>query len=166
MFNVLYPDLVVDSIYDINLETLQQNNIKALIIDIDNTLVAWNIKKADERSMGWIEHMKSHGIKVCLVSNNSKDRVVKFNQDLRLYVVHRAQKPRRAPFLKALRHLDTLPEETAMIGDQIFTDVLGGNRLKMFTILVKPISRKEFPLIRIKRVFEKMVMSKYYKRKR
>lgn len=164
MLDVLYPNLIVDTIYDIELSTLQKNNIKALIIDIDNTLVAWDIKEADERSMAWIERMKRNGIQSCLVSNNTEDRVVKFNEHLKLFAVHRANKPRRAPFLKALNHLGTQPEETAVIGDQIFTDILGGNRLKMFTILVTPISPKEFPLIRIKRFFEKFVLKKYHER--
>ncbi|MBZ4645560.1 MAG: putative phosphatase [Petroclostridium sp.] len=164
MLEILFPSLVVDGIEDIDLKTLQKNNIKGLIIDIDNTLVAWDIKEADEKSMRWIGYLKSQGIKICLVSNNTEDRVVKFNENLKLYAIHRANKPRRAPFLKALEYLKTKPEETAVIGDQIFTDVLGGNRLNMFTILVTPISQKEFPLIKFKRFFEKMVMKNYEKK--
>ncbi|MDK2800095.1 MAG: putative phosphatase [Clostridiales bacterium] len=164
MLEIFFPKLVVDSIEDINLDILRRNNIKALIIDIDNTLVAWDIKEADEKSMRWIEYLKNQGIKICLVSNNTEDRVVKFNEKLKLYAIHRANKPRRAPFLKALSYLKTKPEETAMIGDQIFTDVWGGNRLNMFTILVTPISPKEFPFIKVKRFFEKMVMKNYKKK--
>ncbi len=161
---LFFPNLIVDSINDIKLNVLQENNIKGLIIDIDNTLVAWDIKEADERAMRWIAYFKEQGIRVCLVSNNTEDRVVKFNEKLKLFAVHRANKPRRAPFIKALNHLQTKPEETAMIGDQIFTDVLGGNRLNMFTILVTPISQKEFPFIRVKRFFEKIILKKYQER--
>ncbi|WHH59670.1 YqeG family HAD IIIA-type phosphatase [Petroclostridium sp. X23] len=164
MLEILFPSLIVDTIEDIDLKTLQKNNIKGLVIDIDNTLVAWDIKEADQKAMRWIEYLKSQGIKVCLVSNNTEDRVVKFNENLNLFAVHRANKPRKEPFLKALKHLELRPEETAVVGDQVFTDVLGGNRLKMFTILVTPISQKEFPLIKLKRFFEKMVLRSYEKK--
>jgi len=165
MKKLLFPDLIVDSIEDISLEILNQNNIKGLILDIDNTLVAWDIKEADERSMKWIEYLKNNGISICLVSNNTEDRVVKFNENLKLYAIHAANKPMKAPFIKALKHLKLRPEETAVVGDQIFTDVLGGNRLNMFTILVTPISQKEFPFIKVKRFFEKYILKQYYKSK-
>ena len=162
LFQVFYPDLIIDSIYHIDLETLQKNDIKGLIIDIDNTLVAWDVKQADELSIQWIQRMKEKGIRVCLVSNNTRDRVIKFNEQLKLFAVHSANKPSKRPFLKALKHLETLPHQTAVIGDQVFTDVWGANRLDMFSILVTPISPKEFPLIRIKRFFEKKVLKEYH----
>ncbi len=164
MFELFYPDLILDSIYHIELESLHKNQIKGLIIDIDNTLVAWDIKEADELSMQWIKRMKENGIRVCLVSNNTRDRVIKFNEQLQLFAVHSANKPTKRPFLKALKHLETHPSQTAVIGDQIFTDVWGANRLNMFSILVTPISPKEFPLIRIKRFFEKKVLKEYHAR--
>lgn len=166
MNKLLFPDLIVDSIRDINLELLNQNHIKGLILDIDNTLVAWDVKEADKNSMEWIEYLKNNGIKVCLVSNNTEDRVVKFNENLKLYAIHAANKPRKAPFKKALNYLKLKPEETAVVGDQIFTDILGGNRLNMFTILVTPISPKEFPFIKVKRWLEKIILKQYYKSKK
>lgn len=163
MFKALYPNLIVEGINDITLEILKKYHIKGLILDIDNTLVAWDIKEADEKSMRWIEYLKDNGIKVCIISNNTQDRVVKFNERLKLYAIHRANKPRKAPFKKALKYFDLKAEETAVVGDQIFTDMLGGNRLKMFTILVTPLSSREFPLIKIKRFFEAFVIKQYYR---
>ncbi|MGE4282265.1 MAG: YqeG family HAD IIIA-type phosphatase [Clostridia bacterium] len=164
MLEILFPSLIVETIENIDLETLQKNNIKGLVLDIDNTLVAWDIKEADEKAMRWIQYVKSQGIKVCLVSNNTEDRVVKFNENLSLFAIHAANKPSKMPFLKALRYLELKPEEIAVVGDQIFTDVLGGNRLNMFTILVTPISQKEFPFIKMKRFFEKRVLKSYEKK--
>ncbi len=164
MIEIFFPDIVVNRFQDIDLELLEKHNIKGLIIDIDNTLVAWDIKEADEASIRWIEYLKKHGIRICLVSNNSESRDVKFNENLMLHAIHRANKPRRKPFLKALKLLNLRPQEVAVVGDQIFTDVLGGNRLNMFTILVSPIKEKEYIFIRLKRILEKKVLKEYYKR--
>jgi HAD superfamily phosphatase (TIGR01668 family) len=161
--NLLYPDIIVGRINDIDLNILKDKNIKGLIVDIDNTLVAWDVKEADEAAIQWIDKIKDSGLKICLVSNNSKERVAKFNEKLSLFTVHRANKPSRAPFIKASRYLNIAPSEAAVIGDQIFTDILGGNRLGMFTILVTPLSQKEFPLIRVKRFLEKIVLRGYYR---
>ncbi len=165
MKKLLYPDLIVDKLEDIDFNILAENKIKGLIVDIDNTLVGWDVKEADEAAIQWINRVKKNGVRICLVSNNSKERVVKFNEKLSLFTIHHANKPSKAPFIKATKHLNIKPRETAVIGDQIFTDVLGGNRLGMFTILVTPISPKEFPFIRVKRFLEKYILRGYYRAK-
>lgn len=141
---LLTPDLYVESILHLDLNKLKTNGIKGLIIDIDNTLVAWDIKYASEKTKEWLLQLKKEGFNVCLVSNNTEDRVVTFNEELKLPAIHRASKPRKGPFMKAMKILGTNINNTAVIGDQIFTDVLGGNRIGLFTILVVPIESKEF----------------------
>lgn len=141
---LLTPDLYVESILHLDLEKLKTKEIKGLIIDIDNTLVAWDIKYASDKAKKWLLNLKKEGFEVCLVSNNTEDRVVTFNEELKLPAIHRATKPRRGPFKRAMEILGTNVKNTAVIGDQIFTDVLGGNRMGLFTVLVVPIESKEF----------------------
>ena len=120
-------------------------------------------KEADEEALNWIESVKKKGFKVCIVSNASQKRVERFNESLKLNAIHRASKPGSKSFLKAMELMGTKPSETAVIGDQIFTDVYGGNRLNMFTILVKPIDSREFIGVRLKRALEGVVLARYYR---
>lgn len=161
MHKILYPSKIVDSIYYIALDELYKNNIRGLILDIDNTLVGHGIREADDRVVEWIENAKKIGMKVCIVSNNTEDRVVKFNERLKVHAIHRAAKPRRRAFLKAAELMNVSPKEIAVIGDQIFTDIFGGNRLGMLTILVKPVHHVEPYTIKFKRILEKLVLSRY-----
>ncbi|MCC5911475.1 MAG: YqeG family HAD IIIA-type phosphatase [Clostridiaceae bacterium] len=141
---LLTPDIYVESVLHLDLQKLKDRKIKGLIIDIDNTLVAWDIKYASEKTKEWLLNLKKEGFEVCLVSNNTEDRVVKFNEELKLPAIHRATKPRRGAFKKAMKTMKTNINNTAVIGDQIFTDVLGGNRMGLCTVLVVPIESKEF----------------------
>jgi len=126
-------------------------------------LVPNHVKEADKGAVDWIEKVKSSGFKACIVSNASKKRVVKFNERLKLYAIHRASKPGTAAFRRALKLMKLKEEEIAVVGDQIFTDIYGGNRLGAFTILVDPIDRKtEFIFVKFKRLFEKFVLKSYY----
>lgn len=156
-----FPSLSVVSISNITAELLHKNNIKGLILDIDNTLVPNHVEDADDNAVQWIERMKSAGFKLCIVSNAAKKRVVRFNDKLQLHAVHRAMKPGTAAFKKAGRMMDIAAENITVVGDQIFTDVYGGNRAGMFTILVKPIDPREGKLVRFKRIFEKRILKKY-----
>jgi HAD superfamily phosphatase (TIGR01668 family) len=161
MIEKFYPSLAVDSIRDINTELLDKNNIKGLILDIDNTLVPNHVADADDRAVQWVGEMKAAGFKLCIVSNASKKRVVRFNDRLKLYAVHRAVKPGTRAFEKAARMMDFKNKNIAVVGDQIFTDIYGGNRVGMFTILVTPIDRREGKLVQFKRIFEKKVLKRY-----
>ena len=164
MLEKFYPRLMLEKIQDISIEKLDNNGIKGLILDIDNTLVPEHMREADENAVKWIERMKNAGFKICIVSNASKKRVIKFNERLELYAIHRASKPGTKSFLKAARLLDFKNENIAVVGDQIFTDIFGGNRVNMFTILVTPIHKKESLFIRLKRIPEKLVLYSYYKK--
>ncbi|MCX7921612.1 MAG: YqeG family HAD IIIA-type phosphatase [Clostridia bacterium] len=163
MLEKFYPDLSVDKVQSINLEVLKKKNIKGLILDIDNTLVAMHEKEADKNVVDWIQKVKDSGLKVCIVSNASKKRVIKFNENLQVFAIHRASKPGSKALMKATRLMDIKANETAVVGDQIFTDIYGGNRLNMYTILVNPIDRKEILFVRLKRYPEKLILAKYKK---
>lgn len=161
MLKKFYPDLIIDKVQNINLGILNRKKIKGLILDIDNTLVPMHMKEADENAVAWIENVRKAGLKACIVSNASHKRVIKFNERLKLFAIHRASKPGSKAFLKAARLMDLDIHEIAVVGDQIFTDVYGGNKLGMFTILVKPIDKREILFIRLKRIAERLVLSSY-----
>lgn len=163
MLEKFYPRLNVNSIQDIDLAVLTKNNIKGLILDIDNTLVPQHMKDADENAIEWIEKVRSAGFKACIVSNASKKRVIRFNEKLEIYAIHRASKPGTKAFLKAIRLMGIEPNEAAVVGDQIFTDIYGGNRAGAFTILVNPIDSKEALWVKMKRYPEKYVLRRYKK---
>lgn len=151
------PKLYLDSVYDITIELLCTNNIKGLILDVDNTLVAQYIKKPDYKLIEWINLLRNNQIKLCIVSNGSTKRVLEFNESLGLDVISKAKKPCSRGFLRALSIMGLRQDEVAVVGDQLFTDVWGGNRLNMFTILVRPIDKREEFFVRLKRYLEKLV---------
>ncbi len=158
MFGKLVPKSTADSIHDIDLENLRNHGITGIITDLDNTLVGSRIAYATPEVEHWLELAKQAGFKVVIVSNNHKSRVSKFAEPLRIPFIYSAGKPTLSSFRKAMRTMGTSPSQTAMIGDQLFTDVFGGNRLGLFTILVNPVSRSEEALpTRINRIFEKWI---------
>jgi HAD superfamily phosphatase (TIGR01668 family) len=117
----------------------------------------------DNNALEWIEKAKESGFKLCIVSNATKKRVDRFNEKLNIHAIHRAVKPWLGAFKRAMVLMKTRPEETAVVGDQIFTDIYGGNRFNMLTILVKPLHKKEFFFVKLKRWPEKYVLAKYKK---
>ncbi len=164
MLKRLLPDEYVASIFDINVEGLKKKGIKALIVDIDNTLEGWGTKSAGERVLNWISKLKSLGFTICLISNNTKRRAVEFAKPLDVPVVYRAAKPSKRAFKKAMKITRNTYSECAVIGDQIFTDVLGGKRLGFYTILVAPINKKEFITTKLIRRVEKMTINRMAKK--
>ncbi|AOT72904.1 YqeG family HAD IIIA-type phosphatase [Geosporobacter ferrireducens] len=169
MLSRLTPKHYAESVFQVDVKLLQAKQIQGLIIDIDNTLVEWDKKYASDAVKAWLQKLQEIGFSICLVSNNTEDRVVVFNEALKLPAIHRARKPRRDPFRKAMKIMGTTPETTAVIGDQLFTDVLGGNRLGLFTVLVVPLEGREFwwtTLVRkVERHVLKAVLENYHSNK-
>src|SRR5690554_3389492 len=125
MLRILNPDMMIDTVYELDLEHLKKRGIKGLLIDIDNTLVGWDTKKADEKLIAWFYKVNNAGFAICLISNNTEDRVVKFKEDLDLPAIHKALKPFTFSFNRGVEILQLGKHEVAVVGDQIFTDVLG-----------------------------------------
>jgi uncharacterized protein len=163
VFTKFYPKMNIDKIQNIDLGILIGKNIKGLILDIDNTLVPQHRMDADENAIQWIEKVKNAGLKACIVSNASKKRVIRFNENLKIHAIHRAGKPGTRALKKALALMALKSNEAAMIGDQIFTDIYGGNKLGLFTILVDPIDKMEALWVRLKRYPEKIILRAYRK---
>lgn len=158
MLEILYPRLYVDSLTDIPLENLKRLGIRAFIFDLDNTITEWNSNIVKDEIMDWFANIKQQGFTACILSNNGERRVLEVANNLGIPYIHRAQKPRRGSFRRALILMGTRAQETAVIGDQVFTDVLGGNRSGLYTILVVPINRREFMGTKISRAFEFFVL--------
>ncbi|HWP95952.1 MAG TPA: YqeG family HAD IIIA-type phosphatase [Syntrophomonadaceae bacterium] len=160
------PDLFVDSLLDIPLDLMLQKNIKAFIFDLDNTITEWNSHELRQEVVLWFEQLLNDGFKACLLSNNKEERVLTVARLLALPYVYRAQKPRRMGFKRAVELLQINPWEAAVVGDQIFTDVWGGKRSGLYTILVKPISRREFPGTKLSRCMEFFVLHRWEKKRK
>ncbi len=156
----LVPDLVVRSIGDINFDRLRKRGITGLIVDVDNTLVSASSRNPDAKAFDWIKKAMQKGFKLCIVSNALKKRVTNIANALGVDYIYRASKPRRRSFLKAKGMMGLKTAEIAVIGDQIFTDIFGGNRAGMFTILVNPINPEELFIIKPRRMLENIVLSR------
>lgn len=160
MIQILQPRLFVQSIYDIDLNRLMNRGVKGLILDLDNTLVEWNQPVASQDLKDWLTAVKSYRFKTCIVSNNLSERVEQFSRHIGVMAIAKAAKPRRKAFRVAMKKMGTHHRETAVVGDQVFTDILGGNRLKLFTILVRPMNNEEFWTTRLVRRVEEAFVSR------
>ena len=153
----IYPNLYLKKVEDITIEQLLKNKIKALILDVDNTLIDIN-KNLSEDIVFWAKQ----GIKLYILSNtNDKKKVETIAQKLDIPYKHFALKPLKKGFKFIQKELKINPENIGVVGDQIFTDVLGGNRNNMFTILVEPINnQKDYWYTAWKRPIENKIKNK------
>lgn len=161
----IYPDLYLKSVKNINSTLLKKNSIKGLILDVDNTLIDYNRNLVDGAEK-WCNDLKNDGIKCIIVSNSSKKaKVSEVAKKLDVDFIMFAKKPLKSGFKRALDLLDLKPAEVAVVGDQLSTDIIGAKRMKMFSILVEQVGKKDIFITRIKRPIEKAIMNKYLKKK-
>ena len=165
LFETFYPDTWVDSTYQIDFDELYKKGYRGLIFDIDNTLVPHG-EPANERAKALFAHLKELGFSCCLLSNNQLERVQMFNRDVQVHYIEDAHKPSRKNYLKAMELMHTDLSNTMFIGDQLFTDVYGANRVGLYSFLVKPIHPKEEIQIVLKRYLEKIVLHFYQKNRK
>lgn len=164
MFKKLTPDFYYDDIYAITPEQLTALGIRGLICDIDNTLVTYDDPVPTPPVLAWLEALAQTGIAVSFVSNNHADRVNTFNAGLNYFAIPDSGKPLGNAINDAMAHMGTGPSDTAVIGDQIFTDVYAGKRRGLRCFLVKPIRDKKTLFFRFKRLLERPVI-RHYQRK-
>lgn len=153
------PNEHVKSVFDIHPADLKQKGIKGIISDLDNTLVAWDVKDATPEIVQWFKLMKEYDIKVTIISNNNEERVRIFSEPLNTPFVFSARKPLRHKFNVAARKMALKKEEIVVIGDQLLTDVLGGNFAGFYTILVVPIVETDGKITRLNRKIERRILN-------
>ncbi len=155
------PTYVFKSVSDIEFSFLQEKGIRALILDLDNTLTTHNNPHPAEKVTDWIADMKNNGIKMMIVSNNRAERVTPFAENLGLDFVSNGRKPLDTGFKKAQVIMDIPFSEIAIVGDQIFTDILGANLKRVRTIYVHPIELETTFFFKLKRALEKPFLRKF-----
>jgi hypothetical protein len=144
--SLLTPDLIVAHVRDITPDLLRARGLQAVVSDLDNTLVPWRSEQVAHEITEWLLHLRAAGIGVCIASNTRHlSRLERLAAQLGiLHVPENATKPRRRGLRTALGLLGSAASQTAMVGDQLFTDVLAGNRLGLTTVLVNPLTAHEF----------------------
>ncbi len=164
MKNKLFPDIYVKSIYELPLEELYSKGIRAIAFDIDNTITPFDVVEPDDKAVEFFNYMKKMGFKTCLLSNNNKERITKYNRRLKAVAVYKAGKPGTKKLKKTLAHLGVKPENAALVGDQIFTDVLCANLGGLTSILTAPICERDQLITAVKRGMERQVLKVYFKK--
>jgi len=157
------PRYTATSVCEITPELLTRLGIRAVILDLDNTLVPWHGEALDEAVEDWIRQLRAAGFRLCIASNTHRPgRLRRLAERLQVLYATRVAKPRRGGFVRAMAAMQALPEETAVIGDQLLTDIWGGNRCRLLTILVNPLSPKEFIATRvISRSVERWLLARF-----
>lgn len=164
MLKQFLPNELVKSILDISPEELKARGVKGIITDLDNTLVEWDRPLATPPLIKWFDEIKKHNILVTIVSNNNEERVKAFSDPLEIPFIFRARKPFAVAFHRALSEMGIKKEEAVVIGDQLLTDVLGGNRSGFHTILVVPVAQTDGLWTKFNRLVERRILNWFRKK--
>ncbi|MEA3493604.1 MAG: YqeG family HAD IIIA-type phosphatase [Candidatus Margulisiibacteriota bacterium] len=158
---IFKPDQILNNIHEIDFEKLKKMGINSLLLDIDDTLIPRNVNDVSPRVFEWVAMRKEEGFKLCIISNSRHPIRVKFiGETLDIPAIPFSLKPLPFVFLKSFKLLNSKPEECAMIGDQIFMDILGAKFLKIHTIFVKYLTEETFWLRKWMRRAERWTLDK------
>ncbi len=167
MKDYLTPDYMFGTFAEVTPEFLQSIGVRALLIDIDNTLAPYEQPDPDQRILDWFAALENAGIGATLVSNNGEERVERFNKPLfetfGIFAYPNSHKPFAGTLERAMEAMDVTPAETAMLGDQILTDCFAGKHIGLRAIIVPPIKDKTNLFFRFKRLLERPFIRKYAK---
>lgn len=158
MLQLICPRLKVDSLFEIDMVLLRQHGITGIVFDLDNTILPWNSSEICPEAALWLRQVLASGFKAGLVSNNNPRRVAELADQFDIPYVARAFKPASRGFRQVIDAMQLSPKQVAVVGDQLFTDILGGNRLGCWTIWVKPLSEQEFIGTKITRQLERIAV--------
>lgn len=157
---MLRPKACFEKITDIQMDFFKENAITAVILDVDNTLIDLDRKPLENIEV-WIDGLKKENIKICIASNSvKKEKIMHLANKLDIPYVYGSMKPFSRGLKKAIKIVGEEPSRTAEIGDQLFTDVWGANRLSLFSILTKPFSPEKHAISKLKRKIEKFFIRK------
>ena len=168
VLDYLAPNYYFGKFSDVTPEFLLEENIKTLLLDVDNTLAPYEMSEPSEEILSWLDSLKKNGINFAFVSNNSCDcRIKTFNKSIGAPAFAKSGKPfAKKTIKKALLALGATKETTAFMGDQIFTDVCAGKFNGIRAILVSPIKDKKSLFFKFKRALEKPVLKRFFKKHR
>ncbi|MCI0641945.1 MAG: YqeG family HAD IIIA-type phosphatase [Gemmataceae bacterium] len=158
MFRIFAPNLQLDNVSELSVEQVRALGIRGLLLDLDCTLKDYHSETVPERVLAWLDDMRNAGVRMCLLSNGKPRRIARFSQALGMPYVAKAFKPLPFGCYRGLRTLALPATETAVVGDQLFADVLAGRLAGLFTVLVRPTSPAEPWFTRLKRPFERFVL--------
>lgn len=156
------PTYWLKSVLEIDKEFLKANNVRALVLDMDNTLSMHGSREPEEGVMEWLDEMRRLGIKLRVVSNNVPARVKPLAEKMGLEYTANGAKPLSFGVLRAIAAMKVKPSQTLIVGDQIFTDVLSGNLAGIRTVLVEPFHLENTWTFRLKRKAESIVFHRDY----
>ena len=161
MMDNFIPDMYQKSIYHIDYERLYENGIRCLLFDLDNTCTPYKDREPTEKLIELFEMLKDMDFKIIIFSNATKGKIAPFKKALNVDCLARAGKPRKKNFIKILKLFNYKLSEVAIIGDQLYKDILGGNRVGIKTILVNPMSSDDMFFTKL--IFRKLERKKYNK---
>ena len=161
---LLTPDYIFPTFADITPDFLLSHGIKALVIDVDNTLAPYEQELPDQKTVDWFKNLSENGIKAALISNNKPERIEKYNALLAWPAYPDSKTPSTKAILRAIEEMGATLDSTAGLGDQLLTDTLAVHRLDMISIIVPPIKDKKTLFFRFKRLLEKPFIARYYKK--
>ena len=161
----LVPEYKFEKFDDVTVEFLVSLGIKGVLLDIDNTLEPYEHPEPGEHVISWLRALSEHGIRTAIVSNNNRERVELFNKNIGMPAYAKAGKPFKKNLMRAMRDMGTDASNTALIGDQILTDVWAAHNAGVVAILVPPINDKKDIFTRFKRWLEKPIQKKYERRR-
>ena len=156
--SMLGPDRFAPRLHDVPHQELEAAGIRGLIVDLDNTLLGFRETELGVEHLAWVAEAHDRGFRIVLLSNNFSVRVRTIAAQLNIDCIPNALKPLPFGFLKAKACLGLRRREIAVVGDQLFTDVLGGKMCGLYTILTEPIESKDFAITRVFRFFERLML--------
>ena len=160
------PDYRFDSFDLVSPDFLLNLGIKGVILDVDNTLEPYEHPDPGEHVLAWLDSLNKVGIKTAIVSNNGRERVERFNKNIKMPVYFKAGKPFKKKVLLAMKDIGSDKTNSVFMGDQILTDVLAAHNAGIPAILVPPINDKRDLFTRFKRLLEKPFLRMYDKKHR
>lgn len=164
--SVFYPNRLESRVTDIDPQQLAEQGIRGLLLDVDNTLTTHDNPHLSDAVREWLDQVAQAGLRAVIVSNNCEERARPFAAAIGLPFIAKAGKPKPSGFRRAAQLLQLSAEQCAVIGDQIFTDVLGARLSKMYCIQVLPIEPEQGqPFIAFKRKLEKPIVRRYQRKK-
>ena len=156
-YHLFVPDRVITNYLELTEAFLSEFNCRLLVMDLDNTLVAYNVERADDNVKGFIDYTKQAGYQIAIVSNNSKDRVSLFVADLDVKYYAKACKPLPGVYKRIMKDFGCKMDEIVFVGDQLLTDVLGAKLVKGKVIWSKPLVEKDLFVTKFNRRWERMI---------